>query len=64
MRKHYGNIIYNMAKLTGRPLKEIAFAAGYTEPAFYRLVKKKDLNTKVIEVFSKVCERKVTILVE
>jgi hypothetical protein len=61
---HYGKIIYNMSQLTGRPLKEVAKEAGYTEQAFYRIIKKKDLNTKVIATFARVCKRKVLIEVK
>lgn len=61
---HYGKIIYNMAQLTGKPLKQIANEAGYTEQGFYRVVKKKNLNTRVIELFAKACQRQVKIEVK
>lgn len=59
--RHWGQAIHSMAKLSEASLKQIAHKAGYSEKQFYDIIKKKHVNTKVIEAFANACNATVTI---
>jgi hypothetical protein len=61
---HMGKAIAHMVRISGTAQRRIAWAAGYSEQEYYRIIKKKHINTKVLEDFSRVCKKKVKIVID
>lgn len=61
---HYGELVYSMAKISGKCLKDIANEGKVSRQAFHRMIKKKHISTKVLHKFAGICGREVVITIK